>query len=158
MERQPEESSQSDLSAYLFLLIHMLMFGGTGFFLAYFTNEVPLAALFVQGGFAIALYSVIYIRAFGLDEVKWMIINAGLGLYGIYAEVDLLLSILGKSLSSYPIYLHVVPFLYYVLYTFLLRQGVLDIFKARTDSVKKKWVDRGYIFISFIFYSYIFAL
>ena len=66
--------------------------------------------------------------------------------------MDWLLSFLGKSLRSYPWYVHVIPFLYYVLYTFLLRQALLHWTGAREDEVKARVVNRGYVFGSLLVY------
>lgn len=133
---------------YPFFLVHMLAFGASGFFMAYADTAPSVAFLYMHGGFAILVYLVFYVSIFGREEVRWMLINAALGLFGIYAEIDWLLSFSGRTLSHYPVYVHVVPFMYYVLYTFLLRQAVLDLTGARRDETKKKAVERYYIGIS----------
>jgi hypothetical protein len=79
---------------YPFFLLHMLIFGGSGFFMAYATSHPPVPFLYLHGGFAIAIYTVFYLVMFGRDEVKWMFINAGLGLLGIYAQIDWRLPVL----------------------------------------------------------------
>jgi hypothetical protein len=111
---------------YPFFLVHMLIFGVSGFVMAYF-GDVPVSFLFIHGGIAIGVYMIFYLTIFGWDEVKWMLINAALGVFGLYSEIGFLLSFTGKTISSFPFYIHVVPFMYYVLYTFLLRQLVLDV-------------------------------
>jgi hypothetical protein len=133
---------------YPFFLIHMLMFGGSGFLIAYFSTSPEVLFLYLHGGFAIIIYTIFYLSIFGLDEVKWMFINAALGLLGIYSQIGWLLSLFGKDINDYPVYVHVIPFLYFILYTFLLRQAVLDITRAREDDKKKKRVEYGYIVIS----------
>ena len=132
-------------SVYPFFLLHMLMFGGSGFLMAYSQDGPPAAFLYAHGGIAIFVYTVFYMAIFGLDEVKWMFINAGLGLLAIYTQVDWLLSLFGKDLRSYPLHINVVPFLYYVLYTFLLRQALLDLAGAREDEERKRAVDNIYV-------------
>ena len=136
---------------YPFFLVHMLVFGASGFFMAY-GRGVSLAFLYMHGGFAIFIYVMFYLAIFGREEVKWMFINAALGLLGITAEIDWLLSFLGKSISSYPWYVHVIPFLYYVLYTFLLRQALLHWTGAHEDEAKARAVNRGYVFTSLLVY------
>jgi len=135
-------------AVYPFFLFHMALFGGSGFFMAYHENSAPLGFLYMHGGFAIAVYLVFYLAIFGKEEVKWMAINAALGVFGIYSQIDWLLSIFGKTAGSYPWYVHVIPFLYYVLYTFLLWQAVLDVTGARADESKRKVVERSYVGIS----------
>jgi hypothetical protein len=43
---------------------------------------------------------------------------------------------------------HVIPFLYYILYTFLLRQMVLDATGARENPERRRWVEGLYIAVS----------
>lgn len=143
---------------YPFFLIHVLIFGASGFFLAYFDEETPTLFLFLHGGIAILVYATFYAAIFGVDEVKWMFINAALGLFGIYAEINWLLSFFGKSASDYSVVTHVIPFLYYILYTFLLRQMILDIFDAREDKAKRSKVNQAYVFGSIGLYSMFYVL
>ncbi len=138
---------------YPFFLIHMLMFGGSGFLMAYVANGPPASFLFLHGGFAIAIYTVFYIAIFGRDEVKWMFINAILGLVGMWSQIDWMLARFGKHMGDYPPYRHIVPFLYYVLYTFLLRNAVLDITNCREDDKRKRVVDNAYIIVSVAAYA-----
>jgi hypothetical protein len=135
---------------YPFFLIHMLAFGGSGFVLAY--SGAPVLFLYMHGGIAILVYTVFYLAIFGLDEVKWMFINAGLGLFGIISQIDWLLSLFGKRVADYPPYVHVIPFLYFVLYTFLIRHAVLDMMGVREDETRRTRVEYGYIGVSLAFY------
>ena len=137
---------------YPFFLIHMLIFGGSGFFMAYGDHHAPVLFLYMHGGFAILIYTIFYLAIFGRDDVKWMFINAGLGLLGIYTQIGWLLSLFGKRIGDYPFYIHVIPFLYFVLYTFLLRHAVMDITQSRDDPDRKKHVESWYIAISVVAY------
>lgn len=137
---------------YPFFLFHMGMFGASGFFMAYGAKDIELGFLYMHGGIAIFVYLVFYLAIFGLDEVKWMLINAGLGLLGIWAEIDFILGWFGKSASDYSPGVHVTPFLYYILYTFLLRQLVLDLTHSRDDPARKRLVEGLYIAISLLLY------
>jgi hypothetical protein len=51
---------------------------------------------------------------------------------------------------------HAIPFLYYVLYTFLLRHLVLDVFKAREDPARRQRIEFGYIALSLLFYTLVY--
>ena len=104
----------------------MLAFGLSGFFMAYSSDGPGLGFLYMHGGIAIVVYTIFYLALFGGDEIKWMFINAALGLLGIYAQIDIILSLFGKKAGDYSAAVHVIPFLYYILYTFLLYQMVLD--------------------------------
>jgi len=139
-------------SIYPFFMIHMLMFGGSGFIMAYSADQVPVSFLYMHGGIAIVVYTIFYLSIFGLDEVKWMFINAGLSVLGIYSQIGWILNYFGRDISDYPLYVHVTPFLYFVLYTFLLRHAILDITGSRENEKKKKRVEYGYVGISLAYY------
>ena len=134
----------------------MLMFGLSGFFMAYSSDGPGLGFLYMHGGLAIFVYTIFYISFFGLDEVKWMFINSLLGLLGIYAQIDLILSIFGKQASDFPLSVHIIPFLYYILYTFLLYQMVLDISRARDNPERKRVVEGFYVVGSVLIYGVIY--
>ena len=133
---------------YPFFLAHMLVFGGSGFFMAYARSRPPVIFLYLHGGIAIAIYTIFYLTIFGRDEVKWMFINAFLGLLGIYSQIGWLLSLFGKKIGEYPLYVHVIPFLYFVLYTFLLRHAVIDITQSRENPKRRNFIENCYIAIS----------
>lgn len=137
---------------YPFFLLHMGMFGLSGFFMAYGTQDVDVGFLYMHGGIAIVVYLVFYLAIFGLDEVRWMFINSALGLFGLWAEIGTILSWFGKSIDDFPMKVHVIPFLYYVLYTFLLRQLVLDLTRSREDPVRKRRVEILYVVVSLLVY------
>lgn len=138
---------------YPFFLLHMFMFGGSGFLMAYGGNDVPMGFLFLHGGIAITVYTVFYLAIFGWDEVRWMFINAAIGVYGLWSEIGWLLGLFGKHISDFPWYRHIVPFLYYVLYTFLLRHLFLDLFRARENPVRQKRIEFAYILGSIFLYT-----
>ncbi|GGA83412.1 hypothetical protein GCM10011521_22200 [Arenimonas soli] len=137
---------------YPFFLFHMGMFGLSGFFMAYGADDMDLVFLYMHGGIAIVVYLVFYLAIFGLDQVRWMFINAGLGLLGIWVEIKWILSLFGKSLDDYPMAVHVTPFLYYILYTFLIRQLVLDVFRARENPARRRRVEFAYVALSLLVY------
>jgi hypothetical protein len=122
-------------------------------FLAYGAEKEAVFLLYAHGGIAISVYILFYLSIFGRDEVKWMFINGLLGLFGIYSQIRWILAVFDKRIEDYPYYVHVVPFLYYVLYTFLLRQAVLDFTNARENPEKRKQVERRYVAVSFAIYA-----
>lgn len=119
--------------------------------MAYFT-DAPTLFLYAHGGFAVFVYLIFYRVIFGWDTVKWMFINAGLGLFGVITEVGWLLSAFGRRLGDFPLYVHVIPFLYYILYTFLIRQAVLDLTSAREGGSRQGRVELRYIVVSLLVY------
>jgi hypothetical protein len=137
---------------YPFFMVHMLAFGLSGFFMAYSDDHPDISFLYMHGGIAIVVYLVFYLAIFGRDQVKWMFINAGLGLLGIYTQIDLILSIFGKNAGDFPVSVHVVPFLYYILYTFLLYQFVLQITGAHNSTHRRKIVENVYVVSSVLVY------
>jgi hypothetical protein len=143
---------------YPFFLVHMLAFGLSGFFMAYSDNGPDISFLYMHGGIAIVVYLVFYFAIFGPDRVKWMFINAALGLFGIYAQIDWILSLFDKQAQDFPWYVHVVPFLYYVLYTFLLYQIVLEVSGAHDNERRKKIVENVYVGVSLLVYGGLYLL
>jgi hypothetical protein len=138
---------------YPFFLFHMAIFGLSGFFMAYATQRPPTLFLYLHGGIAILIYTVFYVVIFGRDEVKWMAINACLGLLGIYTQIGWLLARFGKTIGDYPYYIHVIPFAYFVLYTFLLRHAVIDLTGSREDPKRKRGAEVAYVVLSLAIYS-----
>jgi hypothetical protein len=120
--------------------------------MAYSSDGPGLRFVYLHGGIAILVYMVFYLAIFGRDEVKWMLINAGLGILGIYSQIGWILSRFGKDIDAYPWKVHVVPFLYYVLYTFLLRQFLLDATRSRDNPDRRKLVDAVYVVGSLLVY------
>ena len=138
---------------YPFFLFHMAMFGMSGFLMAYASDDVDLMFLYMHGGIAIVVYLVFYLAIFGLDEVKWMLINAALGLFGIWSEINYILGWFDKTLSDFSPWVHVTPFLYYILYTFLLRQILIDVTGSRENPARKRVVETGYVIASLTLYT-----
>ena len=138
---------------YPFFGVHMLAFGLSGFLMAYADDGPELEMLYMHGGIAIAVYTVFYLVIFGLDQVRWMLINAALGVFGIHAQMGWILQRFGKRIDDYPWQVHVIPFLYYVLYTFLLRQLVLDLTRSRNDPARRRLVDAVYVAGSLLVYT-----
>lgn len=138
---------------YAFFLVHMLLFGVSGFLIAYAKQPTDVLFLYLHGGLAIGVYTVFYLVCFGLDEVRWMFANAALGAMGIYSQLGWILERFGRRIGDYPLYVHVIPFLYYVLYTFLLRQMVLDLAHAREDARRKRLVEWLYVAASLAWYA-----
>jgi hypothetical protein len=149
----------SPLVVYPFFLLHMAIIGvGIGFFFAYVpdssTWQDPVFAASVVGSgiLGAAIYLLFYLRIFGRDEVEWMIINAGLGLIGTVSQLDWILSLFGKGVGDYPPYVHLVPLLYFVMYTFLLRRAVLQLFGVDEDEEKRPKVGYGFAVAMLAFY------
>jgi hypothetical protein len=142
---------------YPFFLVHMLAFAGSGFIFCYLDPSMWsdlsfVAAMYLWGGLSILCYLPLYGIIFGRDELKWMFVNAGLGIVGIVSQIDWLLSLFGRGVGDYPIYAHGVPLAFFVMYTFLLRHAFLDLFGAREDATRRKRVQYAYVGATLAFY------
>lgn len=133
---------------YPFFLFHMGIFGASGFYMAYGDDRPDITFLYMHGGIAIFVYSIFYLALFGLDEVKWMFLNALFGVLGIYAQVGWLLTLFDREIGDYPLEVHVIPLLYFVLYSFLVRRAILDITNSTENEPKKARVENRYIAIT----------
>jgi len=154
----PAGSEISGWKIYPFFLLHMGVFGASGFVLAYVDTDAPVLFLYAHGGFALLIYLVFYHSLFGRDEVRWMFINAGLGSFGIYVELRWILALLDTDIASFAPTVHVIPFMYYIMYTFLLRQAVLDLTGSREDPARRRMAGRAYVVISILVYLVIYLL
>ena len=137
---------------YPFFGVHMLAFGLSGFYMAYADDGPDLGFLYLHGGFACFVYTIFYLALFGLDKVRWMFINAALGLFGIYAQIDWILRLFGKQADDFSWKVHLIPFLYYVLYTFLLYHLVLEVTGAERHPSRRRVVEVAYVLISLLIY------
>jgi len=126
--------------------------GFFAFLLAY--SERPGHVAVVPGLF-ILFFIPSYLRYYGIDEVRWMLINGALSVFAMYSDVGWFLSyfFFGTSVSDYHWYVHIVPFTYIVIFTFLLRQWLIDLFDAREDEKRKELVGRYYAWGSFVLHS-----
>jgi len=138
---------------YPFFILHMGVFGASGFILAYAT-DIPLTFALFHGGVAVFTYLIFYILIFGIDAVKWMFINACLSILGVLSQIDWFLELFNKDITDYHWSRHIMPFLYFTLYTFLLRNAVIDIFKARNNEAKLTRVNQLYVWGSVAFYGF----
>ena len=123
----------------------MGMFGLSGFAMAYMNGGPDITFLYMHGGFACLVYVIFYFAIFGVDRVKWMFINAALGLFGIYAQIGWILAVFDKNVADYSVARHAIPFFYYVLYTFLLHQMILDLTGSRNNPVRRRLVNGLYV-------------
>jgi hypothetical protein len=135
---------------YPFFLLHMGVFGVVGFTLMYsgISPEVTIG----QGLIAIPIYLIFYLFIFGRDEIMWMFINAGIGIFGIASQLEFILGLFGKHVADFPPAAHIIPGMYWIMYTFLIRHLVLDIFHAHDDEAKRTKVHLGYVIGSFAVY------
>jgi hypothetical protein len=141
---------------YPFFLIHIAIFGFPVFAGAYLPNSIVIETLIfyhILGSFAALVYVVFYEAMFGRDAVKWMFIDGALSSFGIYSVVGAWLEMIGRDINNYPLYLHILPFLFYILYTFMIRQAFLDLTKSRDDKARRRMAEGIYVGISLAIYT-----
>ena len=149
-----ENMDQMKKFMYPFFGFHMLMFGLSGFLMSYAANRPEMAFIYLHGGIAIIVYMAFYLAIFGPDEIKWMAINAALGVFGVYTQIGWILARFGKQIDDFPWYVHITPFVYYVLYTFLLRQFLLDVTRSRDNPARRALVNNVYVVVSLLVYGW----
>ena len=138
---------------YIFFLFHMGVFGIVGLYLSYADGGKESVTGLLISLLPMYVYIKFYIGLFGLDDVRWLFINSALGAYGIFAELDFILYLFGATVDDYPGYAHIVPFMYYILYTFLIRHALIDLTPARFDNNKKRLLEKTYVAISIVIYT-----
>lgn len=136
---------------YPFFIFHMGIFGASGFFMAY-GSDVELSFLFMHGGIAILVYLVFYLAIFGKETVRWLLIDSLLGVFGLVAQLGWILALFDKTLADYSVARHIIPFCYYVLYTFLLHRAVLDWGGGTQDPAKRTSLNVYYVGFSLLLY------
>lgn len=117
-----------------------------------YSDRPDLGFNLLFSGFAIFVYIVFYLIFFGLDEILWLFLNSVLGILGIMAALDWILFLFGSSTDRYPIEAHIIPAIYYVLYTFLLRRAILHVFHAEAGTSKKRIIEGIYVAGSLLIY------
>lgn len=136
---------------YPFFIIHMGMFGASGFLMAYGMDEAG-GFLFLHGGIAITVYLAFYYAMFGPEPLRWLLIDSVLGVFGIIAQLSWILAAFDKSMSDYPFERHIIPAIYYVLYTFLLHRAILDFGNGGGDPARAAMLNRFYFVASVLIY------
>ncbi len=147
-------------SFYFFFAIHMLGFGGITVSITYFPEEWTPTPTYgntlIFGGFALFIYSVFYVVTFKLEDLMSYVRDSLLGLYGVLSTISLLLSFFERSFWDYPLYYHILPTVYYIMYTFLFYQALLDIMRARDNEQKRKHATKVFTYGSLIIYTILF--
>lgn len=140
---------------YPFFLIHIAIFGWPVFAGAYLAKTFVIESVVfyhLLGSFAALIYVVFYEAMFGRDAVKWMFIDGILSSIGIYTVIGAWLALIDRNIHEYPLYRHVLPFVFYILYTFLIRQAFLDATKAREGKSRRRVMEFIYVGISITVY------
>jgi len=123
----------------------MAIFGGSGFIRTYGDNRPDLTFIYRHGGIAITVYVFFYFAIFGRDEVKRMFLKALFGLLRIGVQVGwLAVESFRPRQQHLPTKCVCHPFLFFVLYTFLMRRAVLDLINSLDDPARRKTMKKRY--------------
>ena len=123
------------------------------FDITYIQQDIVLGFTLCFGIFLPVLYLLAYRSIFGLAEIRWLIVNSIIGIIGVLAELDWVLSYFyDKSLSDFNVFFHIIPCVHYIMFTFVLRQAVIDSFHARYNLKRREYVNLGFTLISTILY------
>ncbi len=137
---------------YLFFLVHMFAFGGSGFALAY--SDTPFMMAAMHSGIAIFVYIVFYIVLFGVGRVVWMFVFAIVGFAQTYFVINFIgdIFINNWDFDNYPFYRHIAPAIYVVMYLFLVREFIYDIVKSDSGA------NFLFLFINAVLYFYFYMV
>ena len=140
----------------LYLLI--VFFGVGSIWLAYGEVLKSEEGLLFFRVLLLSIFAVSYYIIFGIDEFKWIFINIFLGTVGILGEYEVIGYFFGLDISEYSLSINIFPFLFYVLFIFLLRQTFIDIAGARENPKRKKYVEIGFILVFICVYVFYFTI
>lgn len=141
------------VKVYGSFIIYVLVIAPVIFNETYVQRDINLGYFLLLGGFLPLIYLLFYRSVFGIEEVRWIFINSILGIFGTFAELNWLLKYLyEKQISDFPFYYHIVPIIHYILLTYVLRQAVIDTFRARDNEKRRIYVNILYVIFSILIY------
>lgn len=85
----------------------------------------------------IAICTSVYYIFFKFDNLKWLFKNTLIGIIGIWFELGLILTLMGKDIYDYPFYCHIIPIWFYAIYISVIRINRIDRANARRDKKQK---------------------
>ena len=137
-----------------FFIAHAVLFGLVVLLFAYaqYSSAMGLVILFIWGFLGVLCYLMVYSALFGLDSFKWIVSNTALALFGFSAELHLLIDWFNVETANIAWYRNMLPYAYYVMYTFWFRQLVLAAFGAREDTSKGERVSNYFLVVCLLIY------
>lgn len=132
---------------YIFLVLHGAVFTSVSFYLIYWADksEDPYFG-YIWGGIGAIVYSIIYFGLFAKEKLLWAFINGTIAFFQILSIRKS--NSFFEELESLPWYTHIVPIIYFVLYTFLLRHICLKISSAISPKFGIKIGNTGFVLIN----------
>jgi hypothetical protein len=146
----------SPIFFYIFFLFHSWIFA-ISWFMIFYTGQMPLFG-FLHWWIAIFVYLSLYSAVFWKEEIRNMLIGALIWALQIYSWLELIWSSLinetwyYKTFASMPLYYHIVPGLYFIMYTFLLKNAMIDLIWARNNPERSNIANWTFYIISLLFF------
>jgi hypothetical protein len=139
----------SPLAVYPTFFAFFLVFCTPTYLLAYLSETPDVGGVYALGIFGSVFFLGFYLTIFGPDEVKWMLVNAALGVFGIFGQISWIMStFFFKAIDELSWYVHVMPFLIFVLFTFLARQALTDLLGGRDNEARRRVADILHVVVS----------
>ena len=154
MMNDPETTLRKRLGIYLFFLAHMAAFGTATFHITY---HKQLGDVYSVGVISLLTYVLFYLIMFGVDEILWLVITSVLGLLMIKSWLGTLAlpfipdpATAGDRIltdfDDFPARRHILPGAFLVMYTFMLRNMLIDVLGARFNPRRDRYV--GWMFVA----------
>lgn len=132
---------------YPFFLVHMAAFWYSWFSISYSEPGRLFLFGFIHWWFAIFVYMIFYLAIFWLDKIKDMLIWALIGIMWTIARLEKIIPYRWHEIWDYYRAAHIIPGLYFVMYTFLIKQALIDIISIFHKKHAKKIAEIIYIWI-----------
>ncbi|EKE29455.1 MAG: hypothetical protein ACD_2C00172G0003 [uncultured bacterium (gcode 4)] len=152
-------------SAYPILVPHVLIFGFTWFMLFY-SHQRPAMGFLIWLITTIS-YLIVYVQLFGKEQIRDMLIGGLIWVIQVYGWLEILAAKAidwtkeFKTFDSMPMYYHLIPATYFIMWTFLVKNVIIDLIWARNNPEKMNLTYKLFYAISlliFILPNFIFRL
>ncbi|MFZ2718309.1 MAG: hypothetical protein WAZ12_00735 [Candidatus Absconditicoccaceae bacterium] len=113
---------------YILISILIIIFSSLGFYLTYFENKLIIS--YIMSSLYILFFLMFYFLAFGRDKIKRMFITSLIGISSIYSQLSNILKYFDKNINEFSWIYHIIPGIYFILFSFLLRRALVDICRS----------------------------
>lgn len=132
-----EQSRWDQIVTFLFFLIHTLWFAAWTFVITYEWRWDSLSGSFMFWWFAVFVYLIFYVKILPKETLKSLFIWYILWLLQTYAWLEVIVPVfmnhsVYKSFSDIPLYYHIIPSIFFIMLTFLLKNLIIRIFNDTT--------------------------
>lgn len=113
---------------YILISILIIIFSSLWFYLTYFENKLIIS--YIMSSLYILFFLMFYFLAFGRDKIKRMFITSLIGISSIYSQLSNILKYFDKNINEFSWIYHIIPGIYFILFSFLLRRALVDICRS----------------------------